>query len=78
MRMTTRRLVLREFVHGDWPDVIAYQCTARHLQFYPWADRSEADVQDFVQRLLDQQAEEPRRKFQRALMGYAALRTARG
>ena len=67
MRITTDRLVLREFVIDDWPDVLAYQRDPRYLQFYPWADRTEAEVRDFVQMFVDQQAERLRRKFQLAI-----------
>ena len=67
MRITTARLILREFVIDDWPDVLAYQRDPRYLRFYPWADRTEAEVRDFVQMLLDQQGQQPRRKFQLAI-----------
>jgi len=67
MRITTGRLVLREFVTDDWPDVLAYQRDPRYLRFYAWTDRSEAEVRDFVQMFLDQQADRPRRKFQLAI-----------
>ena len=64
MRIATDRLVLREFLADDWPDVLAYQRDPRYLRFYPWTDRTEAEVRDFVQMFVDQQAELPRRKFQ--------------
>ena len=67
MRITTARLVLRDFVIEDWPDVLAYQCDPRYLRFYPWTDRTEAEVREFVQMFLDQQADRPRRKFQLAV-----------
>ena len=67
MRNTTARLVLREFGTNDWPDVLAYQCDPRYLRFYAQTDRTEAEVRDFVQMFLDQQADRPRRKFQLAI-----------
>ena len=67
MRITTDRLVLREFVTDDWPVVLAYQSDPRYLRFYPWTDRTEADVRDFVQTFVDQQAAQPRHKFQLAI-----------
>ena len=67
MRIATDRLVLREFVPDDWPAVLAYQRDPRYLRFYPWTYRTETDVQDFVQMFVDQQAEQPRRKFQLAI-----------
>ena len=67
MRITTARLVLREFVIDDWPDVLAYQRDPRYLRFYPWEERTEEEVREFVQMFLDQQVERPRRKFQLAI-----------
>ena len=34
MHIVTDRLVLREFVIGDWPGVLAYQRDPRYLRFY--------------------------------------------
>ena len=67
MVISTARLLIREFVLEDWHDVLAYQRDPRYLQFYPWSNRTESDVRDFVQVFLDQQAEQPRRKFQLAI-----------
>ena len=39
MHIVTDRLVLREFVIGDWPAVLAYQRDPRYLRFYPWINR---------------------------------------
>ena len=74
MLITTDRLLLREFVADDWPAVLAYQRDPRYLRLYPWADRTEADARDFVQMFVEQQAEQPRRKFQLAI----ALRDGAG
>ena len=67
MCITTARLVLREFLIDDWPDVLGYQRDPRYLRFYPWTDRTEADVRDLVKMFLDQQGDQPRRKFQLAI-----------
>ncbi len=67
MIITTTRLVLREFVTDDWSDVLAYQCDPRYLRFYPWTNRTEAEVRDFVLMFMNQQTEHPRRKFQLAI-----------
>ena len=68
MRITTDRLILREFVADDWPAVLAYQRDPRYLRLYPWTDRTEAEAQDFVRMFVEQQAEQPRRKFQLAIV----------
>lgn len=67
MLIETRRLVLRDYAPGDWQAVLAYQRDPRYLRFYPWTDRSEQEVREFVQMFLDQQAERPRRRFQLAI-----------
>jgi RimJ/RimL family protein N-acetyltransferase len=67
MELHTDRLLLREFVSADWPEVLAYERHPRYLQYSDWTDRTPDDVQRFVQMFLDQQAEQPRRKFQLAV-----------
>ena len=67
MELHTDRLILREFVSADWPAVLAYQRDPRYLRYYEWADRTPGDAQRFVQMFLDQQQEQPRRKFQLAV-----------
>ena len=67
MVLTTERLLLREFVAGDWPAVLAYQNDPRYLRFYAWTRRTPEDVQAFVGRIVAQQAREPRLKFQLAI-----------
>lgn len=67
MRLTTPRLVLREFTEDDWEPVLAYQSDPRYLQFYPWTERNETDAREFVGRFLAQQQERPRTRFQFAL-----------
>jgi RimJ/RimL family protein N-acetyltransferase len=68
MELHTERLLLREFVAADWPAVLAYQRDPRYLQYYLWIDRTPDDAQRFVQMFLEQQAEQPRRKFQLAVV----------
>ena len=68
MELHTDRLLLREFVSADWPAVLAYQRDPRYLQFYEWTDRTAGDAQRFVQMFIEQQEEQPRRKFQLAVV----------
>ena len=51
----------------DWAAVLVYQRDPRYLRLYPWTHRSEVDVRRFVQAFIDQQREEPRRKFRLAI-----------
>jgi len=69
VQIETDRLVLRDFVIGDWRDVLAYQRDPRYTRYYPdrWVNRSDDDVRAFVQGLIDSQQEEPRQIFQLAI-----------
>ena len=68
MQITTDRLLLRDFSAADWAETLVYQRDPRYLRFYPWTDRTEAEVKDFIQDFIDQQDERPRRKFQLAIV----------
>ena len=68
MQITTERLVLREFGADDWRAVLEYQRDPLYLRFYPWEDRSEADARDFVEMFRGWQTEQPRRRFQLAIV----------
>lgn len=68
MELFTERLLLREFVRADWTAVYAYQSDPRYLRYYPWSQRREAEVREFVQMFLDQQMAQPRYKFQLAVV----------
>ena len=64
----------------DWAETLAYQRDPLYLRFYPWTDRTEAEVKDFwtdraeaevkdfIQGFIDQQEELSRRKFQLAIV----------
>ena len=67
MILTTRRLILREFVPLDWRMVLMYQSDPRYLRYYEWEERTEADARAFVQRFIDWQEEEPRFRYQLAI-----------
>jgi RimJ/RimL family protein N-acetyltransferase len=67
MQLTTDRLILRDFVAGDWPAVLAYQRDPRYLRLYEWEDRTPEAVRQFVGMFLDQQKEQPRTRFQLAV-----------
>lgn len=67
MELKTERLILREFVQEDWREVLAYQSDPRYLEYYAWTSRTAEKVQEFVQRQIDNQSQEPRTKFQLAV-----------
>ena len=68
MQISTERLLLREFAAGDWRAVLDYQRDPRYLRYYPWHDRTEADVRAFVAMFREWQTEQPRRRFQLAIV----------
>ncbi len=63
MQLRTERLLLREHVEDDWRAVRAYQSDPRYTRYYPWTERTEAEVRQFIQGFIDAQHEEPRKKF---------------
>ena len=68
MRLETERLVLRDFVADDWQAVLAYQSNPLYLRYNDWTERTPEAVQEFVGWFLNQQKQEPRIKYQLALM----------
>ncbi len=68
MQLETERLRLREFVESDWEEVLAYQNDPLYLRYYHWTERTAEEVHAFVRMFLGQQAEQPRRKFQLAVL----------
>jgi RimJ/RimL family protein N-acetyltransferase len=68
MELHTARLILRDFSSGDWPAVLAYQKDTRYLRYYAWTGRTARDVQKFVRMFVEQQREEPRTRFQFAVV----------
>ena len=72
MKITTARLVLREFVEEDWIDMLAYQQKQDYLRYYEWHERRAGDVRDLVALFLKYQQDVPRYKFQFAVTSKAA------
>src|SRR5215510_9233814 len=68
MILTTERLLLREFTENDWHTVFAYQSDPRYLRSAPWTHRLPEDVARLVQDFIGWQHEQPRYKFQLAIV----------
>ncbi|MDZ8187863.1 MAG: GNAT family protein [Nostoc sp. ChiSLP02] len=68
MILETNRLLMREFIDTDWQAVFAYQSDPLYLLYTDWTHRTENDVCEFVQMFINQQKEEPRTKFQLAVV----------
>lgn len=84
MELRTPRLILRDFVEGDWRAVLAYQQHPDYLRFYPSSERVEEEAIGFVRMFLSWQEAQPRHRFQLAivlaetgeLIGNAGIRCA--
>ena len=66
--LTTDRLILRDFKESDWETVLNYQSDPLYLRYNPWTERTEEDARAFVGIFVAHQAEQPRLKFQLALI----------
>ncbi len=68
MQLTTSRLLLREFVAEDWKAVQAYQSDPLYTRYHAWEQPTETEAREFVGRFVSQQHEQPRAKFQLAII----------
>lgn len=68
MEITTERLLLREFVEDDWVAVHAYRSDARYQEYYDSSESSLQAAQEFVLSQVTRQLEQPRIKFQLAVV----------
>lgn len=68
MKLETERLILRDFVADDWRAVLEYQSDPLYLRYNHWMERTPEAVQEFIGWFLDQQRQEPRIKFQLAVV----------
>jgi RimJ/RimL family protein N-acetyltransferase len=68
MKLETERLVLRDFVKEDWERVLEYQSDPQYLRYNAWKGRTPEAVQEFVGWFLAHQQQEPRIKFQLAIV----------
>ncbi|QRK04950.1 GNAT family N-acetyltransferase [Archangium violaceum] len=76
MELLTGRLVLRDFLPGDWPAVFAYQSLPAYLEHHGQPAPSSDDVRLFVEMLHGWAQEVPRTKYQLAItLGGAVIGT---
>lgn len=68
MKLETDRLILRDFVKDDWKEVLAYQSDPLYLRYNDWTERTPEAVQEFIEMFLNHQRQEPRVKFQLAVV----------
>lgn len=68
MRLETERLILREFVKEDWQRVLEYQSDPLYLRYNEWTERTPETAQEFVGWFLAHQVQQPRIKYQLAVV----------
>lgn len=68
MKLLTERLMLREFVEADVSTMHAWHVDPRYLEHYPEDAVSVAYTRDLVQRFIDWQIEQPRWRWQLAVV----------
>ena len=68
MQLETEHLIMRDFREDDWPMLAAYWTDPRYQRFYPVNERQEETVRTLVASFVAAQAEQPRRKWQLALV----------
>ncbi|MEH1812879.1 MAG: GNAT family N-acetyltransferase [Nostoc sp.] len=68
MILETHRLLMRDFIKTDWQAVFTYQSDPLYLRYNYWTQRTQKDVCEFIQMFIDQQKEQPRTKFQLAII----------
>lgn len=59
---------MREFEENDWQAVLHYQRDPLYLRYNPWSYRTPEDVHSFVNRFIGWSKEQPRRRFQFAIV----------
>ena len=68
MLLRTDRLILREFVEEDWRAMFEYQSDPLYLRYNPWDQPDAGKARDFAAMFVRHQIEEPRRKYQLAIV----------
>ncbi|WP_245976727.1 GNAT family N-acetyltransferase [Oceanobacillus arenosus] len=61
--LSNERLLLREFTESDWIDVHKYASQDIVCQYQPWGPNTEEDSKDFVNHVIENSTQEPRRRF---------------
>lgn len=68
MKIETERLILRDFVEEDWQRAFEYESDPLYLRYYEWTERTPKSVREFIGWFLAHQKQEPRIKFQLAMV----------
>ena len=66
--LTTERLVLRDYVEGDWRAVHQYAADPEVVRFMDWGPNTEQQTRDFIARTIGQHQANPRRGYELAVV----------
>lgn len=66
--LETPHLVLREFGSGDWQAVHEYASDPEVVRYMLWGPNTEKQSRNFVRKAISYQEEDPRRKFELAVV----------
>lgn len=66
--LTTKHLVLREFNKIDWQAVHEYAADPEVVRYMKFGPNTKKETQDFIQRAIASQQEQPRRHYQFAVV----------
>ncbi|MEH1870439.1 GNAT family N-acetyltransferase [Nostoc sp.] len=61
--LETQRLILRDFVESDWPEVHEYASDREVVRYLTFGLNTEEDTKNFLQREISLQGKEPRQHF---------------
>lgn len=64
----TERLIFRDFEEADWAAVHDYATDLEVVRFMPWGPNSEKDTKAFVRLAMGYQGEEPRWRYELAVV----------
>jgi RimJ/RimL family protein N-acetyltransferase len=68
LSITTRRLVMRDFVVDDWQAVYACASDPEVVRYTPFEPNTEQESREFVTRCTEEQFRSPRENFQLAVV----------
>jgi RimJ/RimL family protein N-acetyltransferase len=66
--ISTKRLILRDFVEEDWKSVHDYSSNLDVVRYVDWGPNTEEESKAFIQKALANQKESPRKNFTLAIV----------
>jgi len=68
MILETQRLILREFTPDDREDIHVYASNPLVVQYTIWGPNTKEDTQDYLNRVLEMQNQDPRQEYELAVV----------